>query len=64
MKGIGEKLHDLLVGEDVRTLNKLLQHAAMAAQPVCPFPSVQMAELRLPDPDLILVIFLQVLCLV
>ena len=64
MKGKGEKLHNLLVGEHVRTFNKLLQHAAMAAKPVCPFSAVQMAELCLSDLDFILVIFLQVFCLV
>ena len=60
-KGKCEKLHDLIVGKDVRSLDEFLQHPTVTAKSVRPLGAGQLFYLALLDPDLVLVIFLSLL---
>lgn len=52
-KGKCEKLHDLIVGKDVRSLDEFLQHPTVTAKSVRPLGAGQLFYLALLDPDLV-----------
>lgn len=55
VKSKRQELHDLIIGEDVRSLDELLQHPAADTKSMRPFFPRQTFDLRPSDPDLVLV---------